>query len=264
MYRVLIILSLIFLYSLPTYSKILLISDIDDTIKKANSMGKIAGAYHFLRKVPYLEMRDLFTEIAHQYTTGNDEGISFYYVSAAPDFLFNADRWLYKNNFPYGKSYLKKGKQSTYDFKYNTIKTIIEKEMSLDPNIKVMFFGDNAKVDQVVYNDLRTSLNLDAQIFIRDVRAEATYFAADLPVVRLPNTIYYFSEIELFSNFNFLTTDLLEQVRKKYLNKKLIPKYTLETLEDRLTEICKNTFSACRNKSRDRSEDLWNDYYSRF
>ncbi|MDD4973489.1 MAG: hypothetical protein PHY93_04020, partial [Bacteriovorax sp.] len=73
----------LFSYSFQAFSKTIVISDIDDTLKKANSMGKAQGqAYHFLKKIPYIEMRDLFNEIKNN-EKAKSETIAFYYVSAA-------------------------------------------------------------------------------------------------------------------------------------------------------------------------------------
>ena len=87
----------LFSYSLQLFAKTVVISDIDDTLKKANSMGKAPEQiYHFLKKVPYLEMRDLFNEIKTNARAEN-EAIEFYYVSAAQRLTFNPDKWINKH-----------------------------------------------------------------------------------------------------------------------------------------------------------------------
>ncbi len=256
----------LFLYSLPLFAKTVIISDLDDTLKKSNSMGKpMEQAYHFLRKVPYFEMRDLFSEMKGEARKA-DEEIRFHYVSAALAMTFKAQAWISKHHFPAGYSYLKtkETKAPTYEFKYKTIKTIIEREkqtLAAGDNLHVLMFGDNAQVDQLVYSDLKRDLNLDADIFIRDVRCEATFFDSTLPVKRLPDVNYYFSEVELFAlpAFNFISNDLRVRTFASYKKETLVPGYTLKTLERRLESILKD-----KAQAKSEAAQYWKDYYARF
>ncbi|MGZ3806724.1 MAG: phosphatase domain-containing protein [Bacteriovorax sp.] len=257
-----------FLYSLQAHSKTIVISDIDDTLKKANSMGKAAElTYHFLRKLPYLEMRDLMNEIKER-ELSKHESIRYYYVSAAYEATFEAGEWLQKYHFPLGKSVLKafKNKESTYDFKHAVIKKILQAEMqSLKPKenevLHVLMFGDNAQADAVVYSDLTKELNLDSKIYIRDVRAEATFFDSTLMIKKMPGVNYYFSEVELLANpeFDYVSADLRMKTFKSYKERTLVPEYTLRTLDRRLQDLY-------HDKARAKSDSIkyWNDYYSRF
>jgi hypothetical protein len=258
----------LFLYSFQVFSKTIIISDIDDTIKKANSAGKFPEqAYHFLKKIPYFEMRDLFNEI-NSYKKSKQEATAFYYVSAAFSFTFDAQAWLQKNHFPAGRSSLKglKNKESTYDFKHAVIKNILELEAkTLDPKtgetLHVLMFGDNAQIDALVYSDLTREMSLDSHIYIRDVRAEATFFDSTLPVKQIAGVTYYFSEIELFNNpeFSFLSTELLLRTRMSYAKRDIVPNYTLLTLNRRLQSLYND-----KVRAHDDALKFWNDYYSRF
>ena len=258
----------LFSYSLQAFSKTIIISDIDDTLKKANSTGLFQEqAYHFLKKIPYIEMRDLFNEIRDNEKV-KSEAFAFYYVSAAYQFTFNAQKWLQKNNFPIGRSTLKtlKNKESTYDFKHAVIKNILQVEMkNLDTEtneeLHVLMFGDNAQVDALVYSDLTHELNLDSHIFIRDVRAEATYFDPSLEVKKIGGAKYYFSEVELFANaeFDYLSSGLKSRAYDSYKKRELIPAYTFKTLTRRLNFLYNDKIRAS-----DDAEKFWNDYYSRF
>lgn len=274
-FKLILLLSL-FSYSLAGLSKTIIVTDIDDTIKKANTMGGIGGVWHFLKKRPYEYARDLFNEIK---TSENDAGeeVAFYYVSAAPSFTFNAPEWLVKNKFPIGPTYLKTKDNGgeTYAYKYRTIKSIIEIELNKDPNIKILFFGDNSQHDANVYYDLRANMNLsNSQIFIRDVSTEATEFDPNLPVVKLDDVTYFFSEMELVGNpdFNFISEKLASNITKGYESKSIIPLYTLDTLIDRLKRICeKNTFAfnradfaSCKTQAKSDAHHFWDDYFARF
>lgn len=277
-FKLFVLTSLLFSYSASVFSKTILITDIDDTIKKANSMGGVGGVYHFLRKKPYLETRDLFNEIK------NDEAsrghvISYYYVSAAPSFTFDANEWIEKNNFPQGPAFLKTRENGgeTYAYKYRTIKNIIEKELKKDSDLKVIFFGDNSQHDATVYYDLNREMNLGGEIFIRDVSTEATYFSSTLPIVRLPGVNYFFSEMELINHpsFLFMSTNLKDLITKQYKKSDLVPPYTLDTLSDRLKDICLGQGKSmapnpneyrnreCKIQAKIDAQKYWQDYYSR-
>lgn len=257
----------LFLYSFQVLSKTIVVSDIDDTIKKSNSAGKGAEqVYHFLKKIPYLEMRDFFNEIKEN-EKSRGESVKFYYVSAAKSFTFNAQKWLQKHHFPLGRSTLKSfsEKRSTYDFKYAVIKQVILDEInSLDIEgnepLEFLMFGDNAQVDADVYSKLAQELQLNARIYIRDVRTVATYFDPSLPLERLPGVNYYFSEVELFRNaeFDYLSSDLINRTYNSYLDRELIPAYTLKTLGRRLEGVYGD-----KNQAKAATLQFWSDYYSR-
>lgn len=257
----------LFLYSFQVFSKTVVISDIDDTLKKSNSAGLFKEqAYHFLKKIPYFEMRDLFNEIKnHELETSS--GIVFYYVSAAYRLTFDAQAWLQKHRFPMGRSTLKtlKDKESTYNFKYAVIKKILQAEMkTLDESsgeqLQVLMFGDNAQADAVVYRDLTHELGLDSKIYIRDVRAEATYFDSSIAINKIAGIKYYFSEVELFKNveFDYLSEELKARTYDSYRKKQLIPAYTFKTLNRRLEGLYND-----KSKAEDDALKFWNDYYSR-
>ncbi len=274
-FKLVLLLSL-FSYSAIGFSKTIIVTDIDDTIKKANTMGGIGGVWHFLRKKPYEYARDLFNEIkANEIALGEEVG--FYYVSAAPSYTFDAPEWLVKNNFPIGPTFLKTSENGgeTYAYKYRTIKTIIESELKKDPALKIVFFGDNSQHDAQVYFDLRANMNLsNSLIFIRDVSTEATEFDPKLPVVKLADVTYFFSEVELIGNpeLTFMSKKLADNITKGYKAESIIPMYTLDTLVDRLKKICERKFTiitksvaaSCKSQAKADADVYWNDYYSRY
>ncbi|MBC7538324.1 MAG: hypothetical protein H7281_05860 [Bacteriovorax sp.] len=258
----------LFSYSFQAFSKTIVIADIDDTLKKANSVGKIQEqAYHFLKKIPYFEMRDLLVEIKGN-EKAKSEAIGFYYVSAAQTITFNAQEWLQKYNFPIGRSTLKtlKNKESTYDFKHAVIKNILQEEIkTLDTRtgekLHILMFGDNAQADAMVYSDLTREMGLDSQIYIRDVKTEATYFDTSIAVKKIPGVKYYFSEVELFQNaeFDYLSAGLKSRTYDSYKKRELIPAYTYKTLTRRLEALYND-----KSRAKDDAGKFWNDYYSRF
>lgn len=263
----LIVLASLFLYSFSLLAKTVVISDIDDTLKKSNSMGKpVEQAYHFLRKIPYMEMRDLFSEIKRSGRQNNEE-TKFYYVSAAYQFTFNAQAWISKYQFPAGYSYLKtkENKAPTYDFKMKTIQRILDEERKTLPpgeTLTVYMFGDNAQFDAQVYKDLDQKNSLKAHIYIRDVRTISTYFDSTLPVKKDPAVKTYFSEMELSFDETlapFMTASLKQKIKASYQAQTLIPEYTLKTLERRLMAE-----GVDKARARDQARAYWQDYYHRY
>jgi len=134
-------------------------------------------------------------------------------------------------------------------------------DFSSNEPFEILMFGDNAQHDAVVYSNLAKELNLNARIYIRDVRTNATFFDTTLPVERISGVNYYFSEVELFKNaeFDYLSSSLLARTYDSYKNNKLIPNYTFKTLNRRLDELYKD-----KERARSDASKYWSDYYSRF
>jgi len=255
------------LFTLSLQARVVVVSDIDDTLKTANSVGKIGKLYHFLRKQIYPHSRDLFVELNHYYRSQN-EAVDFYYVSAAPDAIFAQEKWLDKNGFPAGPTFLRHlGDPKAYDFKYKTIEKFLKKYQDDGEAITVYFFGDNADQDHNVYHDLTQNLKLDSHIFIRDVKAEASGFDG-IPMRRVENIEYFFSERELSDSptLAFLSPVWEASVQLDYVKQELIPNYTFATLKRtyRNIEGCKIYSFRCRSDAKERAEMAWEDYYSRY
>jgi hypothetical protein len=170
-----------------------------------------------------------------------------------------------------GPSFLKsiKDHDSIYDYKTQIIKKIITEELlsnGSNENLEFLFFGDNAQIDQLVYRDVVKSFGIKGKIYIRDVRAEATYFDGSLEVKKLPGVNYYFSEAELLlvGDFNFLSHELKDRIMESYKSKKLIPEYTLTTLKNRIKSTCKEKGLACSEYAKNLAKLYWSDYYGRY
>lgn len=248
-------------------ARVVVISDFDDTVKKANSAGNfLESSYHFLRKKPYLEMRDLFVELKQHYESAG-QIVEFNYVSAAPDILFAQQRWVEKHDFPVGKTFLRTiGSGDTYTFKYNQIVSILRPYLN-EPDLKVIFFGDNSTHDQDVYADATRDYKLNAEIYVRDVRTTATEFES-FPATGRAGVIYFFSEREFanFSGLDFMSSTLRASIEDSYTEKDLIPKYTTKTMIRRVRKAngCKLFQFSCRKEASRFGKRLINDYYERF
>ncbi|GAB4016758.1 MAG: hypothetical protein Fur0010_16770 [Bdellovibrio sp.] len=258
----------LFLFSVTANARVVVISDFDDTLKQANSAGRIdRKLYHFFRKKVYEHSRDLFVELKDYYEFMG-ENVDFFYVSAAPDAVFNQEKWIEKHGFPMGETFLRKpGDGKTYDFKFKTIERILKKYIDKNERLVVFMFGDNSEADHDVYNDLTKKYGLKSFIFIRDVKGTASGFE-DLPMQRLEGINYFFSEREFESIpvLSFLSPNWHAYTELDYLNRTIVPKYTLVTLKTayRKLEGCKFLSFSCRRDARARAEDAWEEYHTRY
>ena len=258
------LISFLFLFQLQ--AKIYVISDIDDTIKKANSVGGVVQVWHFFKKKVFFEMRDLFLEIESYYQDQGEE-VQFHYVSAAPDAIFNQQRWIKKHNFPYGPTYLRrKGSGDTYTHKTNAIKKILKGFNASEDT--VYFFGDNASLDSKVYTDIKKEYSMEsAFIFIRDVSTKATDWSFEMDVVKEPGAYYFFSEMELLNapGLFFMSENLKMKILRSYKKEILVPEYTFKVLYKRIRrEKSCGLRKICRYQAEAQADRLWNEYHARF
>lgn len=248
-------------------ARVVVISDFDDTVKQANSAGNwYEAAFHFLRKKPFMQMRDLFVEMDRHYDAQGEQ-VEFNYVSAAPDFLFAQQKWVEKHGFPVGRTFLRSiGSEDTYTFKYNQIVSILRPYLN-DPKLKVIFFGDNSSHDQDVYADATRDYKLNSEIYVRDVRTTATEFDG-FPATGREGVMYFFSEkeFEALASLGFMSNVLRSNIDSEYIEKTLVPKYTSKTMVRRVRKkmSCKFFQFSCRKEARQRGEALIENYYSRF
>jgi len=210
-------------------------------------------------------MRDMFNELDDTYERFGEE-VEFHYVSAAPDFLFNQDKWLKEHNFPAGEARLKRrGDGDTYTYKTNVIGSILKKARPTDT---VYLFGDNASKDAIVYKELVEKLGLQNNfIYIRDVTTYATEWNDELVVRRLDGIRYFFSEVEFIgdSGLFFISENLKDDIKSAYASKHLIPDYTFKSLEKRLSKDwgCGFNFS-CRCIAKEEAQRFWTDYHTQY
>lgn len=254
------------LINITLSAKVLIISDIDDTIKKANSTNSVSVVWYFLKADPYTTMAGLYQEIKNYYEAQGEE-VEFIYLSAAYDATFNQDPWLKKHGFPYGKTILRKiGDGKTYEYKYSNLKRILSKE---NPDeIELFLFGDNSDQDPRVYKDIVEELQIPAhEIFIRDVSTYATYWQAGWEIQKISGVNYFFSEMELrfTPQFYFLSGPLSTEITTLYQSQTLIPDYTFETLKQRIekAECNSSGYYICKKNSEKWADNLWNDYHGR-
>lgn len=145
------------------YSKTLIVSDIDDTIKIAhvrNTWDMIW--YSQVTTNAFKGMTETYGAVLNEDLSNNEPNSEVIYVTNA-DSLFMGNshtEFIKKNHFPEGKIFFQKNDLDV-DHKYNTIKSYLEKN-SFD---KLIMVGDNGQEDINFYS--RITDEFKDKIFIR-------------------------------------------------------------------------------------------------
>lgn len=132
----------------PAHSKILLVSDIDDTLK-------IAHVNSFIDKIDLaFAVQSRFKGMSRLYQAVEADQAGFlkiFYLSNAPDWLMWLwhDELLYQGQFPYGSLHLREGDSEDFH-KILRLREWINKER---PE-KVILIGDNGERDAQFYHQI--------------------------------------------------------------------------------------------------------------
>ncbi|GAB4414291.1 MAG: hypothetical protein OHK0056_21000 [Bacteriovoracaceae bacterium] len=156
-------LAYLLLSSFNAWSKGIVISDIDDTLKMSH-VTKTSGmaARAFMTSITFKGMPELMQEISK-----SNKFSSFYYVSSAPEKLMKKShsKFITSNNYPLGMLILRTNETSE-THKLNTIRNILEKEQPQE----VLLFGDNGELDSEIYEQIESEFpNIKFTIFIHHV-----------------------------------------------------------------------------------------------
>jgi len=263
------ILALMLLCSMKGWSHIIIISDLDDTVRKSNIQSFSRATGRYLKGVkPFLSMRDIFNEIVE---LGNSRGesVSFFYVTGSYRILYNAKKWLAKYKFPAGKVYQRKlHNWRDSDLKYykrRILKKIIG-SFHIDQSDNIILFGDNGQKDPQIYLNLKKELKLQhLKIFIRDVSTQSYPFTKELSVNKLPGIFYFLSEKSLANHkeFYFLSRKIKQNIYTKFKMKKLIAKFVHKKLYKRLEKKrCKTAeIENCKNIAKLDARKMWDRFY---
>lgn len=220
-----------------SYSNTIIISDIDDTIRQTNVLNKIKAAKSLFLEAPAFEaLQVIFGQFKSFFS--NTE-MNFYYLSASPECFVPHVEWIRKKNLPPGgvfqracdEKWLKPG--YTLRYKFNKIAEILKSYNSLK---RVILFGDNAEYDPLVYQMIKQEFSShEVQIFIRDIRVEATLVDRQLPVKKFADVNYFLTENDLleYSIFDILSENQKDKIKMDFLAGKLYPKYLYKNLAKR-------------------------------
>ncbi|OFZ49127.1 MAG: hypothetical protein A2381_16140 [Bdellovibrionales bacterium RIFOXYB1_FULL_37_110] len=148
--------------------EIILISDIDDTLKRTHVLGKFSGGASFDND--FVGLNTLYKILICRKNFIGDAGsdqlclktvdeeepelTGAYYVTGAPSYLHYVGRkFLKKNKFPAGHFYYRPSwDDSTYSFKVETIEEIL-KEYEAEAT-EVILLGDNGEKDPAIYETI--------------------------------------------------------------------------------------------------------------
>ena len=212
---------------LVSAKELIIISDLDETIREANIEKKTKAGLKLLSGVKAYEgLKIIFNEIKL-----NNPDAKFYYLSNSYPFLYNGTKWTTKNGFPEGTIYQRCLKDKSEDFKPKRLKEIA----SAHPNAQLILFGDNIERDPGFYKNFLAETQIkDAQVFIRDARLE---FTQDSELT------YFQTEAQITEALDI--SEATSSVVKNLAFNKLVPKYLLKNLKKRLIKECKQTAINC-------------------
>ncbi|WP_374032235.1 phosphatase domain-containing protein [Bdellovibrio bacteriovorus] len=129
-------------------AKVLVVSDIDDTLKVSHVLSKKGAATSFADDDSrFVGMSEIFQMLNLQH-----EDIEFHYVSLAPKLLMNEQHtdFLEENGFPITKLHMNSGIKQDPELKQKVIRKVLTET---NPEV-VIYFGDNGQFDAVVYDQM--------------------------------------------------------------------------------------------------------------
>ncbi len=149
-------------------SNIIVVSDIDDTIKWSHILGPQVLVDGLDYRLAFKGMPELYTSLA-------DAGAKFVYVTGAPDILIAGlhensipEKVISTNHFPDGPKFLRKPGEKTEDFKVATITKIMQD----NPAVDFVLIGDNGEKDVETYSRVRQDPEIGSrvsQVFIHKI-----------------------------------------------------------------------------------------------
>lgn len=178
----------VFFLSFQASAKVLVVSDIDDTLKVTHVLSK-GGQFTsvFDNNSRFVGMAELFRLIDQSY-----EDVEFHYVSLAPRFLMEAQHqaFLQNNGFPVDGLYTNPGIKQDPNLKQKVIRKLMS---SLQPEL-VIYFGDNGQFDTAVYDQMsREFPQIPSVTYIR----EAYSSSGKIPYPTRPGQVSFVTSLEL-------------------------------------------------------------------
>lgn len=226
--KIFLLLTVMFNCQILLAKELVIISDLDETIRVANIENKAKAGLKLIGGVkPYEGLRAIFNEIK-----ANNPDAKFYYLSNSYPFLYNGDKWTEENGFPEGKSLQRCLKDKSTEFKPKKLKEIA----AAHPDATFLMFGDNVEHDPQFYREFLADTQIkDAQVFIRDAR---------LIFTEEPNMTYFQTEAQITDDLNM--SEETTSIVKNLAFTKLVPKFLLKNLKKRLIKECKTAVEGCK------------------
>lgn len=218
--------------------ELVVISDLDETLRIANVEKKVKAGVKIMTGVkPYEGLTAIFQEIKAK----NPE-TTFYYLSNSFSFLYNGEKWTKKNGLPKGVVLQRALKDKSDTFKPIKLKEIVAKHSGAS----FLMFGDNIEKDPIFYRNIIEETNLsDVQVFIRDARL---IFTGE------PNMTYFQTEAQITDDLN-MSEETTSFIHGLCFNK-LVPKFLLKNLKSRIMKSCQGSHRACENLAERRVREV--------
>ena len=239
MFKKLLGLSLLVLSFQSFAKELIIISDLDETLRVANVEHHVKAGLKLIGGVkPYEGMQAIFNEIK-----AKNPDAKFYYLSNSYPFLYNGEKWTEKHGFPEGVVFQRCLKDKSAEFKPRKLKEIA----AAHPDASLLMFGDNIEHDPKFYREFLAETQItDAQVFIRDAR---------LIFTEEPGMTYFQTEDQITDDLN-MSAETTAAVRALDFNK-LVPKFLLKNLRKRLVETCKsNGVESCSEAADKRVQEV--------
>lgn len=150
-------------WAFDAWPRILVVSDIDDTLK----ISHVRSTIDAIMNAPYTDL--VFAGMPELFQTLRDRGdIEFIYLSNAPAWLMTESHsvFLETNGFPAGRMLLRPWDASSLSFKREALNRLIDE----DPLASWVLIGDNGERDPLIYWDImHAHPALDARAFIHAI-----------------------------------------------------------------------------------------------
>ncbi len=225
--KLLLILTLLVSSQILFAKELVIISDLDETIRIANVENKFKAGLNILTGVkPYEGLRAIFKELKRK-----NPDAKFYYLSNSFPFIYSGRRWTKKNGFPEGTTFQRSLKDKSVNFKPGKLKEIA----AAHPDASFLMFGDNVERDPQFYRDFLAETQIkEAQVFIRDAR---------LIFTQETGMTYFQTEAQITDEL--MMSDETSSLVKNLAFHKLVPRFLIKNLKKRLIKQCKTTLMSC-------------------
>lgn len=206
-----------FLLSVSAQAKILVISDIDDTLKVSHILSSKRAA------LSALDDDSLFVGMAEIYRglKSSHDDIEFHYVSLAPKLLMGEQHsdFLLENGFPVTELHMNSGIKQDPELKQKVIRQLLSEKK---PEF-VIYFGDNGQFDTVVYDQMKKEFpQIPSLTYIRE--AYSKLGLSKYPT--LPGQISFVTSVEV----------AIDLISRKVLPKSIYPEIENIVLERLLSD----------------------------
>lgn len=228
-----------------SWAKVLVISDIDDTLKRSNVLNLASAARRLLKDhPPFFVLADIYTQIQQ---FNKSDPAQFAYISASTSYMYDAKDWIQKKKLPTGIYFQRPSIWTDKEsFKKEKIHAFLKQNYKTGDT--VLFFGDNAEIDPKIYKSVTKQLELTkTAIFIRDVRMHSSEYTIDRTDEQVEEGVHYFATgLEILDHEAIVPykNKILPRAKKLAQEHKLLATYQVRRLARQLYR-CYRQF-ACR------------------